>query len=312
MRFNKLVFPAFCLPRILGRGTPGAQHRGCQGGQEEGTTRVRRENRVMEICEGFCEGLYRTYRHTRTQIRAARTWERLEFDLPSDIPFHFLPRLCEYHASQLISKNWLTLGIHFQGLFQIKYLYAKHVYSWDAETLSYYITGIGTTRAVYLLLLLPGKMEFSLVFVQVADIISIAFIRVLKPTPILNRTTRVVAKSKKRAEPTPRALLSEIKSDLVVAKVAAALDLLSHLLVVLAASSSEGLFVVFSMISSLGSGMQPAVQSVALCTLHLREITQGQEARNKGGKEIGKLFGAFSILQAVGSTILSVRFRPLS
>jgi len=42
-------------------------------------------------------------------------------------------------------------------LFQIKYLYAEHVFSWDAEKLSYYITAVGVARALYLLLVLPGK-----------------------------------------------------------------------------------------------------------------------------------------------------------
>ena len=204
----------------------------------------------------------------------------------------------------------MAFGNTFQGLFQNKYLYAKHVYGWDAETLSYYITAVGTTRAVYLLILLPGNIIFMGCFNKVADSISIGFIRMLKPT---SSTDRTIATPKSPVGLTPDALLSEIKFDLIVAKLCPAFDLLSQLLVIRTATSSESLFVAFSMIASMGSGMQPAVQSIAMCTLHLREIAGGREtSENKGGREIGKLFGAFAILQAVGSMILSVSFSLLS
>ncbi|KAF8520540.1 major facilitator superfamily domain-containing protein [Gautieria morchelliformis] len=173
------------------------------------------------------------------------------------------------------------------GLFQIKYLYAKHVYSWDAETLSYYITAVGSTRALHLLILLP------------------AVIRMLKPTPPAIQISRGVTKSNPKAKSSPSTLVSAIEFDLVVAKVSTVLDMLSHLLVLVSSTSAEGLFVAFSMISGFGAGMQPAVQSVALCTLHLRDITEGKEiADGKGGGEVGKLFGAFSVMQAVASMIL--------
>lgn len=48
-------------------------------------------------------------------------------------------------------------GLHaaLQGVYQIKYLYATHTFSWDTEQLSYYISGMGFTRAVFLLFILP-------------------------------------------------------------------------------------------------------------------------------------------------------------
>ncbi|TCD67076.1 hypothetical protein EIP91_000589 [Steccherinum ochraceum] len=41
------------------------------------------------------------------------------------------------------------------GVFQIKYLYAGHVYAWGAEQLSYYISFVGLIRAVHLLFVMP-------------------------------------------------------------------------------------------------------------------------------------------------------------
>jgi len=66
------------------------------------------------------------------------------------------------------------------------------------------------------------------------------------------------------------------------------------------------------MLSSFGAGMVPAIQSVAMCMLHLRADGQdGEPPANKEGAEVGKLFGAFAVLQAIGSMILGVR-APIS
>jgi hypothetical protein len=129
----------------------------------------------------------------------------------------------------------------------------------------------------------------------------------LKPTPHPIHTSRSAAKPNAKAKSSPRTLVSEIEFDLGVAKVSTVMDMLSHLLVLVTSSSAEGLFVAFSMISAFGAGMQPAIQSVALCTLHLRDITEGKDiVDGKGGGEIGKLFGAFSVMQSVASMILGV------
>lgn len=47
-------------------------------------------------------------------------------------------------------------------------------------------------------------------------------------------------------------------------------------------------------LSSMGAGLLPAAHSLALCILH----ASGESA------DVGKLFGALSVLQAVGSTII--------
>ena len=50
-----------------------------------------------------------------------------------------------------------------QGIFQIKYLYAVHVYGWDAEQLSYYISAMGGCRMLYLLAVMPGALQIDAV-----------------------------------------------------------------------------------------------------------------------------------------------------
>lgn len=80
--------------------------------------------------------------------------------LPTDVP---VARSAGILSWPLTRKDWsltflaLSLFVHTlsSGLFQLKYLYAEHVYDWTAEQLSYYISFMGAVRAFHLLVLLP-------------------------------------------------------------------------------------------------------------------------------------------------------------
>lgn len=74
--------------------------------------------------------------------------------------------------------------------------------------------------------------------------------------------------------------------DLNLARVSLFLDLLSFLGMGLATRS--GLFTLFGVLGAFAAGFAPAVQSVALALYSRR-----------GGTEIGRLFGALSVLQAL-------------
>ncbi|KAK0204888.1 major facilitator superfamily domain-containing protein [Desarmillaria ectypa] len=190
------------------------------------------------------------------------------------------------------------------GIYQLKYLYAVHVYGWGAEQLSYYISFLGGARAAFLLLLLPF------------------FISVLKPKP----KTPAKTSNGKAAKPksTKAHLAREIRFDLFLTRTSFAIDVLSNVLVVLvpapmykvhmssssstpASRHSEALFVMASSLTSMGSGVVPAVQSLALCITQARttiETGTVPEDQAKGSAGIGKLFGALAVLQATGQMIL--------
>ncbi|KAF8134935.1 major facilitator superfamily domain-containing protein [Boletus edulis] len=213
-------------------------------------------------------------------------------------------------------KDWsltflaLSLFVHTlaSGLFQIKYLYAEHVYDWAAEQLSYYISFMGAVRAFHLLVLLPSLLiTFKPVRAAVSSAVS------AKPNP-----NGVKAKPK----PTKKHLFSEIRFDLLVVRCSMFVDFCSHALVALsplpsnnATSSwrSQLMFVGATSLASAGAGVLPAAQSLALCTLQGRKMTE-KEATAGGADmvpgeqdaapKLGKLFGAMSVLQAVGQTIL--------
>lgn len=73
------------------------------------------------------------------------------------------------------------------------------------------------------------------------------------------------------------------------------------------------MFVLASSLSGMGGGLQPAVQSLALCIMQSRQAAEGGEGADgqgvngKGGVEgMGKLFGALAVLQAAGLMIIGV------
>ncbi|KAA1467439.1 hypothetical protein DENSPDRAFT_832491 [Dentipellis sp. KUC8613] len=175
------------------------------------------------------------------------------------------------------SLTWLALSLFgyllSMGLFQIKYLYAEHVYEWGAEQLSYYITFVGGARAVNLLFVMPF------------------LITAFKPTPSSTSSAAV-----SDAGPTPSALHHSITFDLALARTSLLLDITSHSLVtILGARSSSITFSGLTMLSSFASGVHPAAQSLAICIMQRNGLS---------GAGLGPLFGALSVLQAVGQMIL--------
>ncbi|KAF7973489.1 hypothetical protein HWV62_14982 [Athelia sp. TMB] len=177
------------------------------------------------------------------------------------------------------------------GLYNIKYLYAVHVYKWSAGQLSYFISLLGGLRAIHLLFILP--------------FIITTFKPSSKPKP--SSTGGPAAKPK----PTLALLAQEIRFDLLLTRLSFLLDIISHTSVTALpnpalqpTSKQQILFVAATSLSSLSAGVMPAIQSLALCILQSRALA----VTEAGGvpQEIGpgKLFGALAVLQVAGSMII--------
>ena len=96
--------------------------------------------------------------------------------------------------------------------------------------------------------------------------------------------------------------------DVLLLRLSLFIDFLSHTLVSLSpADAGQAMFVGFTALSSLGSGVQPGVNSLALCILQMRAQASGQSGSGEGDGGAGRLFGALASLQAVGQMILGVR-----
>jgi hypothetical protein len=175
------------------------------------------------------------------------------------------------------SMPWLATGLFLlllaSGVFQMKYLYAEHVFGWDAEQLGYYISFVGAVRALHTLLLMPF-------------VISTFF----KPSSrVPSNTLAQFPSSLARAH-----LARSITSDLGVVRASLLLDIVSHTLVASHVSWSPLFFIGVTSISALAAGTMPALQSLAICIL--------QRSR-EGSPEIGALFGGLSMLTALGQIL---------
>jgi len=206
------------------------------------------------------------------------------------------------------------------GIFQMKYLYATHIYGWGVRKLSYYISLMGGLKAVFLLLLLPSIIAIFKPKSPVKGITSSRPIQSLKGKEPAHSTGTSGKKPKfNRAQ-----LGQEISFDITLARLSLLIDIIAHSLVAilpspaivslmkprpcydLSPAQSEASFVVASALNSFGAGLTPSVHSLALSLTQLRAL-DGKNT-GEGVKEddsTGDLFGALAALQAVGQTILA-------
>ncbi|PCH42581.1 MFS general substrate transporter [Wolfiporia cocos MD-104 SS10] len=178
--------------------------------------------------------------------------------------------------------TWMALALLVYalstGIFQIKYLYAEHIYGWGAEQLSYYISAMGAARTTYLLVIMPTVIIFAFK---------------PKPPPSSGAPATAAIPGKKPPQ-TPAQIAAEMSFDFTILRTSLLVDLLSHTLVSLSSpDTSAGMFTAFTALSSFGAGVDPALHSLALCIMQ----TNGEDNR-------GKLFGLFAMLRTVGQMIL--------
>uniref|UniRef100_A0A0W0EY72 Uncharacterized protein n=1 Tax=Moniliophthora roreri TaxID=221103 RepID=A0A0W0EY72_MONRR len=120
------------------------------------------------------------------------------------------------------------------GVYQIKYLYGTHVYSWKADQASF----------TWLL---------HVVALDITSCESPVIISYFKPKPQHGESPSIQ---------------SELRSDKLLASTSLAVDGLSDALVVLVPSSSQFAFVALSCLSSFTSGGNPTLHSLAAVCLH--------------------------------------------
>jgi hypothetical protein len=153
------------------------------------------------------------------------------------------------------------------------------------QQLGYYISYMGSARAVTLLVLLPSiyppPPKSSLLMCNAV------WVYLFKPLPARGR--RVVS---------PR---RELNFDLSLVRMSILLDVLSHASVLFAPSDSQTWFVLATTLTSLGSTSVPSYSSTVLGYVRYR-TTQGEQFDQK--EDVGVLFGGLAVLQSLGQTIL--------
>ncbi|KAF5358151.1 hypothetical protein D9756_001317 [Leucocoprinus leucothites] len=173
------------------------------------------------------------------------------------------------------------ITISVMGSYNYTFQYAAATFGWTSEILGYWLSLVGAARAVFLALILP------------------VVIKLLKPEPIVIEIPQTASESTPllsssdtpRDVPTKKKELHSPAFDLGLTRVSVAIEAIAYTCMGLAPTALA--FTVFGMVNSIGTAFSPAIQSATLA-LYMQ----------RGNKESGKLFGALSVLQALGSQIL--------
>jgi len=168
----------------------------------------------------------------------------------------------------------------YLGATQLKVQYAIATFGWQAEVLGYWMSSVGVTRAVHLLVILP---LITKVFKPKALAISLP-VQLNEPLLPPNANTSSSPSSARTAAQ----VHAVARFDIRIAHVSLFIDALSY--IVLALSEGPSLFVAGSLLLSFGGGFNPSAQSLAMY------LTDGNEN--------GKLFGALAVISTLGSQVV--------
>ncbi|KAH8997654.1 major facilitator superfamily domain-containing protein, partial [Lactarius hatsudake] len=187
------------------------------------------------------------------------------------------------------SLTWLALSyapdsLVFGGI-QYWFQYAAGKFNWTGEMIGYYISLAAICRALYLTLGLPALLRF---FASRRPPVQLP----TQPGEPLNARAESPSLSARASSRGPMHTHTPAL-DLGIAKASLVLHAISFVLI--AVSKNAGMFVAASMLATLSIGYAPVVQSLSL-ELYARRGGQTSEA--------GRLFGAMSVIQALGNQIL--------
>ncbi|THU91914.1 MFS general substrate transporter [Dendrothele bispora CBS 962.96] len=121
------------------------------------------------------------------------------------------------------------------AVYNIKYIYGRHVYQWSPTELGFYMSLLWITRAVNLLVILPIVIGY--------------FKPKVRPGEELDR-------------------YAEVRFDQILAGASLAIDGTADALIAIAPSASQTMFVALSCMSSFTSGGNPILHSLAGACLH--------------------------------------------
>ncbi|KAJ7244048.1 major facilitator superfamily domain-containing protein [Mycena rebaudengoi] len=168
------------------------------------------------------------------------------------------------------------LALSTAGAFMTSFQYAIATFGWDSASLGYLLTVLGTSRAIYLTLLLP---------------LVINLLKAIATRNTIHRSSESVPLLSERiTSPSSHSIMI----DLSLARLSLLIDIVSYIF--LPFSPTGLVFTLFIALSSFGSGFGPAVQSIAIDIV----------ARRNGGEgsETGKLFGALGVVSAACAQVL--------
>ncbi|KAI0072772.1 MFS general substrate transporter [Panus rudis PR-1116 ss-1] len=178
------------------------------------------------------------------------------------------------------------------GSYSYKFQYTSAVFGWTSEQIGYWLSIVGFTRALYLAIVLPAILHLIKPRPPAIQL-------PIEPNEPLQLSPSTPSRPSRPSTPSPpaqpatTALDRKFKAkilyfDLNLARISLLIEMISFALMPFAPNAA--VFTVYTMMTCFGSGFSPAIQSVAMSLY-----------AEKGGQESGKLFGALSIIQSLGT-----------
>ncbi|KAL4072834.1 major facilitator superfamily domain-containing protein [Scleroderma yunnanense] len=185
--------------------------------------------------------------------------------------------------------------------------YAVAVFSWTPETTNYYFASGGVSRALVLIVILPLILKYlKRTKTPLAD--TPQDLDELHQGTLFNLSrSRLRSRSRAqqpstRAPPLTNTSTRSFKIDVILARCALAIEICAHL--VMATATSGIVFAIATVIGSVSVAFPPIAQAIALELYSAAGMTGAGKAARIGQDEVGRLFGAMSVLQALGSQII--------
>jgi len=191
-----------------------------------------------------------------------------------------------------------------QGSIAYIFQYATSTFGWTSETLGYWISLLGVTRALFLTVMLPVIIKM---FQSKSKPVhtSEETRSLLTPTSdSFGNTPGSLGALDSSPPPTPHAASFQAQPplddkhyerrhavvfDLQLARVSLVVDMIAYVFIGISSTT----FIVFGVLTSFGAGFSPAMQSVTLAMYARR-----------GGTESGRLLGGMSVIAALSAQIL--------
>ncbi|KAG8696390.1 hypothetical protein FRC09_008541 [Ceratobasidium sp. 395] len=166
------------------------------------------------------------------------------------------------------------------GSYHYKFQYALKTFHWNSIQLGYWLSLVGLWRAIHLTIVLPLILK-----------------------GLYSRRERIANNGHLNDEE-KEAQVKRI--DLLVVRASLGIDLVGYVL--LGIVTSQNPFIGATIVLSFGGGFAPASQSLALALAHpsahaARRNTLAGKLPTPMKREVGRLFGALAVIQALGSQV---------
>ncbi|KAG6330429.1 hypothetical protein ID866_8658 [Astraeus odoratus] len=178
--------------------------------------------------------------------------------------------------------------------------YAVATFSWTAETTNYFFSSMGVTRTVTLTILLPLLIKL-LTPTKPHALSAVDELHRDAPAHELRSPLRSRSPTRHGSQTrTPVQLPSHSPHvDLFLGRCALSVEIVA--LCIMATATSGTVFAIGTMIGSVSVAFSPLAQALAL---EIYGATGKKPAQRGGRGDVGRLFGAMSVLQALGSQII--------